>query len=257
MIFFKSKKKTDQKTPKIAKPQERKVYPNFRDQYLLENAKFNIASLFKKNDILLEETLVKLIYEFYSEAPFFHEFKGQDTLAEHLVKEVIKAGSYLPQEGLELSHISLKNLKLQEVWYKILRGTPDYDLVTKKGWPPLKDFVIVHPDPKREAICFKKASVSLLNAFLGSKATQMILTLEEEKFFDNKNSPITKEELVPILEKESNLSKLQYMQSIYHKKTTHNTSKGKDSTSGIHTEIKLLKDLPVNIPEPNQSSPPS
>jgi hypothetical protein len=239
-IFASEQKKEKSNTKHLSAEEKKKArkgkrYPGFREKYQTENAMYNIAPLFTNKNSLLEEALVRLIVDLYGKKPFFKGVSPDD-----LVHEVLEAGRRLKKEELELSHISLGDSPLQETWYKILRGTPDYNLKKKKGWPPLSHFVVIHPSHLRKPICYNKASIPLLQSFFGPVATEMILKTEEKRYFDGLDSPISASEFTEILAK-CNLSDLgNYVGSNLHEKDQRDKVKTTDSASGVTAEVKKL-----------------
>ena len=86
---------------------------------------------------------------------------------------------------------------LKSIFYKMLKGTNQYQVASKRGIAPMEDFFILDKTP---AIHFHNASPSLLEVLFGEKMALKILS-EEKKKYETKGKKIslTKEELTTLL----------------------------------------------------------
>ena len=97
----------------------------------------------------------------------------------------------LPKGGL-LESITLRDKKLQKVWYKILKGTKDHE----SGYPSLLHYCTVNPLQKK-GINFNQAHSYVLEALFNKKLAARII--EQEKILSR---ALQKKELVTLCHNE-------------------------------------------------------
>jgi hypothetical protein len=137
-------------------PDRNKSYLSFRNKRLTENSKLNIAPLFFREELMLKNTLIRLLKEVYSHAPFMQNTNYDiDLLCKDLVETLISMNIGIPLKELCLSKMEFSNETLRHVWYKMLRGTNPYSMQKKDGWPPLSSLLMIHPNKQRSPICFQ------------------------------------------------------------------------------------------------------
>jgi len=69
---------------------------------------------------------------------------------------------------------------MKAIYYKILRGSGDYDIALQDGYPPLSDFIFID-ERERKPIYFNYVSHPILIALLGQDVADRMINLEEEK----------------------------------------------------------------------------
>ncbi len=210
-----------QAPPKVRKNREK----SFREN-ITENSKFNLAPLLKEDDPFLEDVFTKLLIEIYQNTDLAIDYKyDKKELPKLLVKEILlsaRKGSFA--EPIEFEMIVLPNKGLHEIWYKMLKGSPNYP--DKASWPPISRFVILKEIKDKKVVAAKKASIPLLKAFFGNDITTAILEKEKE-------GVLTKTEMDTFLETLGvDPIKKNYLHYGYSKKLRRTESE-KDPTTGI------------------------
>lgn len=86
---------------------------------------------------------------------------------------------------------------LQEIYYKIIQGTNQYDITQKKGIPPLTDFFMIY---KNGACCYVcSAHFLVLQAIFGEDFTHVIIAGEKKKWESGKAKLFNKQELESLI----------------------------------------------------------
>lgn len=96
-----------------------------------------------------------------------------------------------------LSELMPENPLLQEKYYKMLKGTNQYDIMQKKGIPPLADFFTIG----KEKICCYLCSAHffVLQAIFGEDFTHTIMEKEKQKWESGKGRVFNKKELEALI----------------------------------------------------------
>ncbi|NGX45097.1 MAG: hypothetical protein K940chlam2_00239 [Chlamydiae bacterium] len=137
-------------------------------------------------------TLIKNLYQYTS--------VYEEEMEKELFTLLLKTLKEHPEiESLQQAYAHLEERR--ELFYKLFRGTQNYQLSSNVGLPPLTDFFIL--EKKRASMQFAHASRPVLEAILGLPLTATILQEEEARWHeDHKEHPFTKVELSDLLLKE-------------------------------------------------------
>ena len=73
-----------------------------------------------------------------------------------------------------MEKLIFKDQKLQNIWYKLLKGTKNYDFDKKTGYPSILDFITVEENSHNNKICIKKAPKELLTALFSETIADQI-----------------------------------------------------------------------------------
>ena len=138
---------------KEKKEQTPRITHSFSSHRLKENlsslAKWNLAPLFNSEPrmtFFLSQLTQKLLSELYSHTQFWQEAEKQiPELAKNLTNAFLDMKGSSPKSLIDLFP---QDLRLQKVYYKMLQGSGSYNLLQKKGYPPLEDFFILQPKEK-------------------------------------------------------------------------------------------------------------
>jgi len=131
-----------------------------------ECSKINIWPLVqegRETHPLLYEITAKMIRTFYS------PLKGKKKRFEyHFLDALLKAARVLDQKGeMALEKIDLEDEALQKIYYRMLKGTKQWDLAANVGYPPLLDYI--KTDPSTNKICLFHAHTDLITALFNAK----------------------------------------------------------------------------------------
>lgn len=184
-IYQKAPKKNLETIASKKEDQSKKIH--LEEDYLFSrddlerHKKLNLSPLFTKDhQPLLEELYAKAIEALYGHNSFYTRFPNKK-LSQFLLKSLIdKAQNLLkdnPNKKLMLTDLFPSDETLFEIYYKMLKGTQEYNLKMKKGYPPFSDFFTID-ETKQKPIFFAGLSSEILEAFFGSEVKQKIL--EEE-----------------------------------------------------------------------------
>lgn len=85
----------------------------------------------------------------------------------------------------------------QESYYRMLKGTNQYDLVQKKGIPPLADFLMIH---KKNSCCYLcSAHFLVLQAIFGENFAHIIIEGEQQKWESGKAKVFNRKEIESLI----------------------------------------------------------
>jgi len=166
---------------------ERTVYVSSRaNGEILESSKLNITSLFdhqKEPDLKLKNLLENFLVTLYKDKGFFDEEEVQ-----LLVDSLIEKGK--SEKPKALTDLYPKDDHLKEVYYKMLKSNIS-----------LEDYITISQKSERKPVCFKNASIPLLQALFGKDLTDSILELEETNYFtkDDEQAILKEPELKDLL----------------------------------------------------------
>ena len=137
----------------------------------------------------LYETAAKLFRTFYQ--PLFQnqprfEYRFLDQLLASIKTALQKESPFA------LEKLSLNDASLQPVYYRMLRGTKEWDLASNTGLPPLLDYLKC--EPSAEKLCLFHAHPDLLSVLFNPKAAKQLF----RKIHQEKAPPLTKELLEQI-----------------------------------------------------------
>jgi hypothetical protein len=170
-----------------------------------ENSKFNIGPLIKCEGEFklhpLYEPLAQMLRLLYKETVF--KTASHAEKIEYRLLEAILTKARKNPEAKDLAEICPDDLILCSLYYKLLKGTNQYN--KKKSIPPLGDFVALRKEPI--AIFFSFASPVLLEALFSREIAEHILKEERNKWRElNKYYYFSKEDLQSLFMKNPSLS---------------------------------------------------
>lgn len=133
----------------------------------------------------LYEVAVALLQELYrgSAVERLAQEKKVDSFALRILDSMIEKANENP-EAESLSELFPDDPALKEIYYKMLKGTQNYDGVS--GYPPIEDYFIFEKASKKKPINFSLATAPLLKCLLGPKITARILEEERTKSEENR-----------------------------------------------------------------------
>ena len=169
------KPKKDSPLKKEKEEEKKTTPPFFRDRKIgWPNGRLHLSSLV--HDPLkypnLEEVTLIYLSTLYGKAEFFP--KDPRPFFKHLIKTLKTSEEEIPLHELELNHP-----EMEEILYKMLRGTQTYDL-TGKGYPPFHHF-FTFEETNSSPMNFHSANEVFLNIVLGEKATKALIAQEKEE----------------------------------------------------------------------------
>lgn len=172
------------KSTSQAKPSEKKFFNR-------DCARLNLWPLVidgREEHPILYELAARLFRIFYSQhlfenkARFEYVFLDQFLLAAKAASQKKKASTSFLMEKL-----AFKENRFQTLYYKMLKGTKEWDLTHRFGYPTLLDYVKL--EPEEEKICLLHAHTDLLTVFFGPKAAAALFAELHKK----KPTPLTPE----------------------------------------------------------------
>lgn len=156
-----------QKQPQT-KEKEEKAPRAFHDG--AEGSKMNIYALYDTSNPQLkhavQETLIRLIDILYGSCEFA---KGKD-VAYSIVKQLME------KEVESLEEVKFKSRELDEIYYKMLRGT-------NTSYPALGEYVRI--DKKAKPIVFSYAPKQVIRAALGEDLAAKVFEVEKKNWREN------------------------------------------------------------------------
>jgi hypothetical protein len=204
------------------------------------NAKINITSLFLENNQDLYNLVKSLIHNLYKNKSFYY-----DNLEIYLLNNLIEeAKVFLKDEknslnNLNLCKISFKDKQLNDIYYKMLKGTKFYIYKKNIGFPSLLDYIDInlHTAIKIPII---DASFEVLEIIFNEKIAFEIL--ERQKSYPIKN--LSKEDVEKLslgFGKKPNDIFFKYLDFSKRNKNTNKIIVGIDEISGIKVRKNLNK----------------
>ncbi len=164
-------------------------------------AKFNLGSLALDSspNPISYELFAKLLRILYHDNLFQNlEKKIEYTLIDHLLVACKNFKHTHPLNEISLPKLSLDNKHLQRIYYHMLKGTNNYSLEEKIGYPSLLDYVKIAP--LHEKTCLQCASKEILSLFLDPKLANTLWSLKEQNI---ERLPIKKEKLEKLLQEKN------------------------------------------------------
>lgn len=234
------------KLPPTPKKTEKKKRPFAYHQA----GRLNVFELFekgKKEHPIKYELFAKLLRTLYSHHSFFK--KANNHLEYQLIDQMLSAAKKRLKEPSDsspkqviLETLQLSDSSLQEILYRILKGTKHYHFEEKKGIAPLYDFITCASNEKPK-ISLPFASKEMLITLFDKKIAMKIILAQEGK---DGYEPITKQKLENILAQTSDCSFNQNIWPFIHfvqtpKEAIQSYAIGKDP----HTNIVIKKKLPT------------
>ena len=146
----------------------------------LEKSKLNIYQMIHGTDPLAHKTLeqitMRLMDSLYGEYEFYKNVKDA---AHYIVKQMVK-------DKIEsLEEVQLKNPKLDDIYYKMLKGT-------NTSYPALNEYVTI--DKSNATIFFRYASKTVLRAAFGESCAKKVFDAEKKNWLKDKRKKVLKKE---------------------------------------------------------------
>lgn len=221
----------------------RKTYTSPRVAFPpFENSKFNLLPLLElktepKNHILYE-ICASLFRELYKDS-LFKQIK-RDGLEYDLLNAILTT-CRTKNTIKTLSDLYPQEAHLRRLFYKMLKGTNQYDLSIKQGIARLEDFFTLNKGP---VIYFSCASIPLLHALFGEKTTSKILSEEKQKYAKGeKKIALTQDELTALLShdpaRSSTILELDKHMTFSHKHMKQSTICKKNTQNGLIVQKKI------------------
>ncbi len=154
-----------------------------------ECARLNLWPLIqegRENHPLLYELATRMLHTFYT--PLIADKKQFET---SFLDALLLAAKLTIQEEapFALEKIDLKDPDLQRIYYKMLKGTKQWDLSAKDGYPSLLDYMKAVPSP--EKLCVFHAHPDMITVLFGPKvASNLYMEIHRKK------APLLTRELV-------------------------------------------------------------
>ncbi len=214
----------------------------------IEYAKLNLSPMLDEDTVDVRQhpiyqiaaELIRTLYEKTSLIAKDAEKGWENALLDAMIQKGKKI-----KERSHLSELFPDDPKLHAIYYKMLKGTNQYDLEKNKGIAQLADFLSVEPEKKENTIYFCFASVPLLKALFNPKIADAILTEEKNKWEETgKYHFSSKQELQDMLLKDATLANalaplepyLNFQQQIPRKKQIA----GQDQQTGLVIKREIL-----------------
>lgn len=201
-------------------------------------SKLNIAELIFEEapSPLLRKSTEKLLIDLYGEKPFI-KVADLENWPHALLTELIKMGKK-KEDIAGLQDLQPEGEPLRTIYYRMLKGSGEYNLQTKQGYPPLSDFISLEKN-ERKPIYFCFASYPVLKAIFEEEITNGILQKEKEKSLSEGGRRIlTKAELQDLLLSthgpKGNFLEIEDLLSFSKKKIELQNLSYKDPDSGVH-----------------------
>jgi hypothetical protein len=209
--------------------------------------KLNLAPLLENpkecRSSLLYEATARLLYNLYHHTCFWAQ-SNQKGLEYALLDAILQTSVHV-EDLHSLSQLFPEETKMQPIFYKMLKGTGDYNLKLAHGYPPLSDFLVIDFQEKK-AVHFCYASCPVLQAIFPGEIVSQILSIEKKKWEkDYKRHTVTKEELQAILMANSSELKGKSFQdfdaflNFSKKKIKLETLSYKDADSSVSVSLSL------------------
>ena len=194
-------------------PEEEANFVYFRDQWVgSPYGKINLFSLINGSAFNkpLYQTAREYIERMYGS--LFHIEKSKD-LSKQILDGIIKTQQECLKKNvplLPLFQIAFENPSLQEIYYKMVRGTNTFYPEAPQGYLPLED-MITFTQTNTQPINFQYINILFLKTLFGEKAAQAIIEKELEAQYQgekSKGSYALKEEGLKELLRVHNISNL-------------------------------------------------
>lgn len=179
-----------------------KVFESPREKKISDLTKLNLAPLMTKPSPSysghLYEVAAELIRLLYGEKLFFKK-AAQEHLEYQLLDTIIEKG--IQNTSLNsLTELFPEDSSLKFLFYKMLKGTNQYDVKMDLGVPPLGDYFIIDRTITQKPLYFCFASKKLLDALFTEKVTLLIIEEEKKKWEeDHKHHALSDKELEAVL----------------------------------------------------------
>jgi hypothetical protein len=148
----------------------------------------------------LSEIVERLVLELYGHTSFFKE--ASQNVSQELMRFWLQKNQKNPIESFK--DLFPENEPLKSIFYKMLRGTSDYNVEKKEGYPPFRDFFSFQGDDET-LIYFNHAHFSVLKAFFGREDLLLAILAKEAELVKQK-TPFLSSHLNELLIKQCDFS---------------------------------------------------
>ncbi len=191
--LYKNLRAVKNPTPTPARDSKPTPQPNPVEKKILNSdcARLNLWPLVldgREEQPILYELAARLLRIFYSQHLFENKARFEYVFLDQFLLAAKKA-SQKPEASTSflMEKLTFKESRFQTLYYKMLKGTKEWDLPHKFGYPTLLDYVKL--EPEEEKICLLHAHTDLLTVFFGPKAAAALFTELHKK----KPTPLTPE----------------------------------------------------------------
>ena len=225
-----------------------KVITNYQSHRVISNkcrlSKINLHFLFETDYSHKKELITiceNLLNELYGKKSFIKEL-NKEHWPKDLLKQMISFGAK-KKGDLDLLDLMPDTPEQSYLFYKILKGSCDYDLEKGSGYPPLSDFFYID-SKERYPIYFCYASSQVLKACLGRALCSEVIREEKKKsLLYGGRRVLTKQELKSLIEnqraKQKDLLWIDEIFTFSKRSTTLEALQYKDEKSNVRYSLPL------------------
>lgn len=135
-----------------------------------------VNGMYSNSEKSLYEITAKLLKTFYGEALFESKARAEYDFLDSFLKEARNQTT----ENFFLEKVVFKDSDYQEIYYKMLKGMKQNNILEEIGYPSLLDYIKI--DLSKTKICLFHAHPNLLSVFFTSKAaTKLYAALHTPK----------------------------------------------------------------------------
>ncbi len=204
-----------------------------------EMGKLNLSTLTKEPHkySTLETVASEYVKQLYGHAEFFQRRKD---FSKELIQALIEA--YKKEDSMTPFHeIIFKDPELQEIFYKMVRGTHTYDLEKNVGYPPFGE-MFTFKQSDRPPMNYHYANQSFLSVYFGKNFTKAFVALEKEALEKEKKkcvSPIKKLQLEQMVGNQvmGNSNQIFELLDFKYQTSKKKSAKYKDETTQITVKV--------------------
>lgn len=195
-------KKGDNQNPQQTKSTNKKEteFISPRDKLRSDNSRnLNIRALAAdQGNPRLEEITLTLLKNIYQSTSIYTPNMEREVL--NVIVATLKMHPKVKSFAELLTKLPDEQIPL---FYKLIKGTQQYDLYTNLGYPALGDFLTIDPAfEKKKPIYFPDASRPVLSALFGKKLSEQIIAEERRKWdAKHEHDNLSQKELEAFLQK--------------------------------------------------------
>lgn len=151
-------------------------------------ARLNLFALLDLEDPKLDvryELCLKFFHSYYSNITLIKNHHSQKILGK-LLDAILYSAKTLKEknEPICIEKLDLNNAHLQQIFYKMLKGTNNYEFGTQTGYPALTEYISV--EIGEDKICFPHASKEILSILFSQQVANDIYQAYLETSYINK-----------------------------------------------------------------------
>lgn len=185
-VAFNKAPKKKEASDKPKEPTEKETQPShlIRGIYLV---KMNLSPLFKEDcPDIVKTTFFNLLKTYYGHSSFL-EPSTLDFTIKSFIKHFIESGKEKIHQykeakedlfSIKLSQFHPKPNLENHIFYKMLKGTHQYNLEEKEGYPPFEDVFCLEEKKPLKILHFPSLPSAMLKALFGEPLTKSILEKE-------------------------------------------------------------------------------